>query len=115
MIDRILEVGSCFDWISPVYAMAQDLAHHGGHSLVMDCSGWAPTEIERVLRRAGIETWGLMADRAEVYLSCPKEQAARATYILQRAGIEILSGAVGGGQDKPLVMRGRSRLWDLLK
>ena len=62
MIDRILEVGSALDYITPIAALIQDVANGGGHTFLIPVASSPLTglDIERLLRRRGVQTWGAM-------------------------------------------------------
>ena len=76
-----------FDWISPVLAGVQNVARDGEVLLVPQNCGYTGREVEKVLRRSGCETWGLMAINDTFTVSVPKGQANAARDALARAGI----------------------------
>ena len=96
MLDRLLEAGTVFDWISPAWAALQDAAHGGGHSFVLGMSNLTGRQVQKELRRAGVESWGLMIVGGLLLITVPKPQAAQAQAELDRLGVPIESGAVAG-------------------
>lgn len=87
-IGDLLEVLTIFDWISPTAAIIQDVARGGGETfLIPQTCGFTGKEIERVLRRAGCQTWGLMAINRTFTISVPKSQAELARRALIQHGI----------------------------
>ena len=88
MLDRLLAVGSTFDWISPVVAWAQDLANGPSRTFLIphDC-GWSGKEVQRLLGRRGVKTWGLMIVGDTLMITVPLGQARHAAGLLQREGV----------------------------
>jgi len=88
MLDKLLEIGSSFDWISPIAAYVGDIACGPGHTLMIpvDC-GWSGFAIERYLHRYGIRTWGGMIVNRTIMLTVPLSQAEFAEYLLLREGL----------------------------
>lgn len=84
----LLGAMTAFDWISPVAAIAQDIARGGSRTFLIpqDC-GWTGREIEKMLRQAGCETWGLMAINQTFTISVPKNQSELAQQTLNKHGI----------------------------
>jgi len=84
----LLEGMTVFDWISPTAAIITDIVRGGSETFLIpqDC-GLTGKEIERLLRRGGCETWGLMAINRTFTISVPKEQGDRARQILIQNGI----------------------------
>ena len=89
MIDRLLSIGSTFDWITPLSAWVQDVAHGGDYTFLIpwDATSLSGAEIRRLLRRHGIEAWGLMIVDDTLMVSVPKGQAALACALLDEAGV----------------------------
>jgi hypothetical protein len=88
--NEILAIGSTFDWISPTLAIANDLARGPGHTFIIphDC-GWSAYEVRDLLRKFGIETWGLMIITGYITISVPKNRAGWAQTILGKHGIPV--------------------------
>jgi hypothetical protein len=95
MFRQLLEFGSVFDWISPVVAGILDVANGPSHQFAIprDC-GWSGHEIETLLRRHGIRTWGLMipAYSDTIAVTVRQSQAQWAQYVLQQQGIPLKGG-----------------------
>ena len=92
MLDKLLEIGSWFDWISPALAQVQDIANGPSHTfLIPQASGWSGREISRMLREHGVKHWGMMIVNHTLMLSVRQKQARWADYLLQRSGIPLLN------------------------
>ena len=79
-----------FDWISPLWAILQDLTRGPAHTFLIDQDGGAGLtgrEIENLLRRAGCQTWGAMLIGDTLTVSVPKTQAWPGWLALARAGV----------------------------
>ena len=79
-----------FDWISPLLAAVQDVAHGGGFTFVIpEGCGQAGRAIARGLNRRGVKTWGLMMINDTFTISVPKEQGKWAERVLILAGLLV--------------------------
>lgn len=89
MIDKFLEVGAGFDWISPLAAIIGDLAHGPAHVFWIERAGcpMSGREIEFMLRRRGVATWGAMVLDGSIRLSVKQSQARWAAHLLESAGV----------------------------
>jgi hypothetical protein len=119
MIDRILEVGSAFDYISPIAAMIGDIANGPAHTFLIpiDSSPCTGRETATLLRRRGVQSWGLMIVSGTLMVSVRQSQARYAQHLLDQAGIPT-EGSQTAATDKRKPahpMHGRSRLWRLLE
>jgi hypothetical protein len=93
MLKRVVEFGSYFDWITPLVAFFKDWMNRPAHTfLIPDDCGWSALEIERVLRRHGIKTWGVMIVKGSIMMTMRLAQAHWAQYLLEREGIPIEYG-----------------------
>ena len=92
MLNKLLEIGMSFDWITPVLAQVQNVAN-GPHRtfLVSGGSGWSGHRIERLLRDNGVRCWGMMIVSQKLMLTVRQEQAGWTQYLLQREGIPLLN------------------------
>ena len=105
---NILEFGATFDWISPVAAWVQDFANGPSHTFLLPhACGHSGLEIERMLRRKGVKTWGLMIVEDTLMVTVPLGQARLAAHILERAGVS--AGAVPSGGSPPEGARAQER------
>lgn len=93
MIDRILEFGTIFDWISPLIAEAQDIVNGPSHTFFIpeDCN-WSGGEIASLLRKHGVKTWGHMTVNRMRMITVRRPQARWAQYLLERERIPIQYG-----------------------
>jgi hypothetical protein len=95
MLSKFLEFGTVFDWISPLVAMMQDIANGPSHTFfIPENCGWSGREIEHLLRRHGVATWGLMIVDHLIMLTVREAQAHWAQYLLEREGIPIEYGVL---------------------
>jgi len=106
MLDRLLEFGTVFDWISPLIAEVQDVTNGPAHTFLIpeDC-GWSGRAVERLLKDQGIKTWGLMIADNMILITVRQAQARWAQYLLDRERIPIAYGVL----DEP--MGGDTRRW----
>lgn len=102
MLDKILEFGSYFDWVTPLIATIKDATNRPAHKFLIpaDC-GWSGLEIERLLRSHGVRTWGLMRIKGFVIISMRLSQACWAQYLLQRERIPIEYGLLDSRHAPP--------------
>ena len=102
MWDRILEIGSIFDWISPVLAFLEDVANGPSHTFLvpLPCA-WSGLQIDGLLKGYGIRVWGLMIVENKLMLTVRKAQARWAQYLLEREGIRILNPFVQTHRSPP--------------
>jgi len=97
MLNKALEIGRSFDWITPVLAQIQNVAN-GPHRtfLISGGSGWSGHRIGRMLREHGVRYWGMMIVSQKLMLTVRQEQAGWTQYLLQREGIPLLN-PIGSG------------------
>lgn len=95
MLDKLLEFGTIFDWISPLVAEIQDHTNGPAHTFLIpeDC-GWSGREVEQLLRSYGVKTWGLMIVERMIMITVRQAQARWAQYLLDRERIPIAYGIV---------------------
>ena len=88
MIDELLAAASCFDWISPTLAMAQDVANGPSHTFLIPVQcGWTGRDISNLLRDEGIKTWGHMIAQGHFMITVRADQAGYAHHLLERDGL----------------------------
>jgi len=97
MLDKLLEYGSIFDWISPTLSIAQDLAYGPSHTFLIpaDC-GLSGREIANLLRQRGIKTWGHMIVNGTFMITVRQTQEQFARYLLKQAGLPVDGGSDAG-------------------
>lgn len=90
MLDRLLELGTVFDWISPCLAYIHDALNGPSHTFLIpeDC-GWSGKQIEALLRANGVRVWGLMVVNRTIMATVRLAQARWAQYLLDREGIPV--------------------------
>jgi len=97
MINKILNIGSAFDWITPSVAFVQDSRNVpvGHFGIPVNCS-WGSKEIKRLLGSYDVHVWGLMFNfEGDVLLFTVKKRDAELTYyLLRRMGIPIIYSPV---------------------
>lgn len=85
-----------FDWISPLLAILGDIFRGGGFTFLIPATcGWTGREIARLLRRRGVQSWGLMIINRTFTITVPKGQARYAAQILLQAGLPLESIPAG--------------------
>jgi len=91
----LLEIGASFDIISPMAHLFGGLVHGAGHTFnISSGCGWSGNDIEKLLRKRGVQTWGLMMVGGDILIKVPRAQAAQAQGILEQNGITIQGGMV---------------------
>ena len=87
-LEELLQFGAIFDWISPTLAIAQTASNGGGHTFRISlCHGYSGGDIDAVLRRANIPTWGKMIVSGHIMITVKKEHKGLAILVLQKAGM----------------------------
>lgn len=101
MLDRFLDFGATFDWISPLAAMIQDVTNGPHHDFYVDrYAGWSGGEIKRLLKRHGVHVWGLMFLDDLIVFSVRQAQADWAQYLLLREKIPIVHGYIANSDSR---------------
>ena len=99
MLDKLLNIGSAFDWITPSIAFAQDFIHGpvGDFGIPVN-PYWGRREVKRLLNDHGVRVWGLMFDLAgDVLLfTVNRRQAEFTYYLLREQGIPVIYSPVDG-------------------
>jgi hypothetical protein len=97
MFRRLIEIGSYFDWITPLVAYLKDWANGPAHTFgIPENCGWSAFEIQRLLRQNGVKTWGVMIVKGTIIVSMRLAQAHWAQYLLERERIPIEAGLLEG-------------------
>lgn len=113
MLDTVLGIGASFDWLSPLASVLGDLVNGGGHTFLIPYSGspMSGREIEIMLRRRGVRTWGAMVVSGTLMLTVRPQQARWAEHLLQQAGVPLENPAAPAPrtarQRPPLAQRSR--------
>lgn len=97
MLNKLLNIGANFDWITPTWAILQDFANRpASHFGIMTNAGFDRGDIRRLLRKHGVRSWGYVynVDGNLIMLSVPKAQAAWANYVLINGGVPVLYAPV---------------------
>ena len=91
MLDKMLEVGAGFDWITPVASIIGNIVNGPSHTFLVpyDSSPLSGREIELKLRRRGVKTWGLMVASGALMISVRLSQARWAQHLLEQAGVPL--------------------------
>ena len=86
--DKLLAIGSAFDYITPAVAVVQDVTNGAHHTLLIpENCGRSGRSIERMLDRAGIDTWGAMVVNRRILLTVRAGDVGLAHRVLDRAGV----------------------------
>lgn len=91
MIDTLLEVGTSFDWISPVLGFLGDILNGPSHTFLITYASCPLSghEIARMLHKRGIKSWGHMIVSGTVMITVRLEKARWAQHLLEQAGVPI--------------------------
>ncbi|NIV32434.1 MAG: hypothetical protein GWN58_24230 [Anaerolineae bacterium] len=102
MLDKFLEVGSGFDWISPLLGFLGDAMNGPSHTFLIpyDSCPMSGRDIARLLRRRGVKSWGLMIVSGTLMVSVRLAKARWAQHLLEQAGVPI---------ENPLPEKARAR------
>jgi hypothetical protein len=89
MLDKLLAVGSVFDWITPLAALILDRLRGPSYTfLIPQDSGWSGMEVESILRTAGCTPiWGQMIVKDTMMLTVQEDKALQGYLALSRAGV----------------------------
>ena len=93
ILDRLLNVGSGFDWITPSFAFIEDFLSAPVSDFGIPAHPyWGRKEIARLLKNYGVHVWGLMYNfEGDLLMFTVEEQQAELTYhLLKEAGVPIL-------------------------
>lgn len=93
MLDKLLDIGASFDWITPTWAFIQDAANGNPADFGIPANaGFDRGDIKRLLSKRGINVWGLMYNTGGDLLmfTVHKSQARQTRTALQQAGVPIL-------------------------
>ena len=100
MLDKLLDIGCMFDWITPVAAEIQDRAHGSPHTFfIPDDCGVSGGQVKRALRSRGIQTWGHMIVNHAIMITVPEADAQRAQQILAEERIPVEYGQTDPQQE----------------
>ncbi len=89
MFDKLLEVGSAFDWITPVVAFFQDITHWPSHTFVIPPGsdlvgpGWTESDLRQLCRQRGIGMWGEMIVDGNTMFTVRKRHKAQVERLLE--------------------------------
>lgn len=91
MIDRFLEVGASFDWISPLASVLGDMMNGPSHTFLIpyDSSPLSGREIALMLGKRGVKSWGHMVVSGTLMVSVGLSQARWAQHLLEQAGVPL--------------------------
>lgn len=88
----LLEILSCFDWISPTIAATEHIRRGplSGHTFYIDLeSGWTGAQCERILKERGVSIYGRCIANGDAFFTVSKKQAEWAEYLLLKAGAPL--------------------------
>lgn len=91
MLERIVEVGAGFDWISPVASVLGNIINGPSHTFLIpyDQSPLSGREVAWMLGKRGVKSWGLMVVSGTFMISVRLSQARWAQHLLEQAGVPI--------------------------
>lgn len=87
-VDTLLRIGSAPDWVRPLWAIVQGLRHGPSATFfVPRACGYSARQVEGLLKRHGVVTWGLMIVDDCIVLEVKRRQIGQAAFALRRAGL----------------------------
>lgn len=90
-IDDLLTIGSIPDWISPLWAIIQDLTNGPYCRFYVDRqAGFSVDAITAILRNGGVKYWGDMIADGMIIVTVREAQADQAAGVLYAAGVPVL-------------------------
>ncbi|MFN2242703.1 MAG: hypothetical protein ACK2U2_10470 [Anaerolineae bacterium] len=91
MLERLLEIGASFDWITPLASVLGDLMNGPSHTFLIPygSSPLSGREIGWMLGKRGVKCWGLMVVSGTLMVSVRLGQARWAQHLLEQAGVPI--------------------------
>lgn len=112
MIREFFELLSILDWITPTKGFIEDVINDPtpfqsnswtyfipfGEAV---SAGWSPSDIEDLLAKHGIKTWGSQITGGEFFFSTRLENAGWAEYVLLRYGVPIAEHSLDPPRPKP--------------
>lgn len=105
MLDRMLDFGGAFDWITPVITFIKDYQNRPSVGYCISVNvGWGAYEIQQMLVQRGVKIWGLTVFDGAILFRTRLAQALYTQYLLERAGIPF-----GGGVDPSTVTAAQRR------
>ena len=99
MIDKLVEAGSTFDWITPLATWLQDFRNRPsvGYNVPVD-GGWSAYAISDLLRAHGIKVWGLTIFQGTIMFRLRAAQAEYAQYLFTQNGV-LYSGGLNAAKN----------------
>lgn len=93
MFDSMLNLGSAFDWFTPIFSFILDFIYWPTSDFGISAyAGWDRRRVKRLLKRNGIRVWGLIYNLSGDMLmfTVQEHQAEDVYYLLEMAGVPIL-------------------------
>lgn len=90
-LDKILAICSAADWVTPLSDLCKDIKGPHCDLHVERYAGWSTGEIKRLLKKNGVQPWGISFTEYIVSLRVRKDQAQWARSCLLQNGVRILS------------------------
>jgi hypothetical protein len=100
MIDKFLEVGAGFDWISPLLGFLGDAMNGPAHTFLIPWNSCPMSghEVKRLLRKRGVKSWGVMIVSGTLMVSVKLNKARWAQHLLEQAGVPIENPIAGASR-----------------
>lgn len=91
LIDTVLKIGATFDWISPTLSVVQDVLNGPSHTFLITRAGCplSGREINLMLSRRGIASWGYMVVDDTLMVSVCEADARQAEAALRNHKVPI--------------------------
>lgn len=91
-VDTPLKWGGVFDWISPLWGLANDIVRRPSCGYVIPLDAVNPWMVKRLLKNEGIQYWGFHLFLDSMMFGCKRRDAARVQEILERNRIPYQGG-----------------------
>lgn len=88
MLDKAIEIGASFDWITPLWTFYQDWRNRpsAGFAVAAD-TAWSAYAIQDLMAEHGIKTWGWRIIDGLILFRLRTAQAAYAEYLMEQHGV----------------------------
>ncbi len=91
-VGKGLNIMGSFDLITPLWSVIQHIRNGPAYTFFIRwdlLDGRSANDVQKLLRQHGVRTWGLLVHFNTMMISVPKQQAAWASYLLERENIPV--------------------------
>lgn len=91
MLDKSIQVGASFDWISPMLSIIGSVINGPSYTFLIpyDSCPMSGHDVARLLRKRGVQSWGRMVVSGTLMVSVRLEKARWAQHLLEQAGVPV--------------------------